>query len=146
PKIINTPLFYVISDNENGLYVRNLRFQATENYNPSKGTENALVLVGGDGKSYLENVRVSLNNKSYLALNKNDSSVLMNSRFKDGLRYWDFNDGVSLQARISSNDSETIVFSKNGASLSQSVLVKSTGILSGGMMLKIVSGDLKLTL
>ncbi|MDH8517211.1 hypothetical protein QIH19_27630, partial [Klebsiella pneumoniae] len=56
PKIINTPLFYVISDNENGLYVRNLRFQATENYNPSKGTENALVLVGGDGKSYLENV------------------------------------------------------------------------------------------
>ncbi len=27
PKIINTPLFYVISDNENGLYVRNLRFQ-----------------------------------------------------------------------------------------------------------------------
>ncbi|MEI6993791.1 hypothetical protein ACOIDJ_32140, partial [Klebsiella pneumoniae] len=93
----------------------------------------ALVLVGGDGKSYLENVRVSLNNKSYLALNKNDSSVLMNSRFKDGLRYWDFNDGVSLQARISSNDSETIVFSKNGASLSQSVLVKSTGILSGGM-------------
>ncbi|EOU8137331.1 hypothetical protein NR671_004709, partial [Escherichia coli] len=57
-----------------------------------------------------------------------------------------FSDGVSLQACISFNKSETIVFSKNGASLSQSVLVKSTGILSGGMMLKIVSGDLKLTL
>ena len=146
PKLINTPLFYVVNDNENGLYVRNLRFQATENYNPSKGVENALVLVGGDGKSYLENVRVSLNNKSYMALNKNDSSVLMNTRFIDGLRYWDFNDGIRLQESHITNFSNVVLFSKNGAKLSQHVSVKSDGVLSGGLMLKIVSGDFKITL
>ncbi|HED1507135.1 TPA: hypothetical protein R4S70_004721 [Raoultella ornithinolytica] len=146
PKIINTPLFYVVDGNNKGLYLRNLQFKSTKNYNPSLGTEHALVLVGGEGKSVLENIRVSFDDKSYIALNKNNSSVLMNSRFQNGLRYWEFNDGVSYNKGYAKGLSDVISFSKNEAKISQSVSLRGSGVLTGGLMVNVISGELRLTL
>lgn len=139
PKVIDTPLFYVAEDNQYlGMYINNLRCDQNENFNPSFGKENALVLIGGKGRVVIDNVQINANNKNYFALSKTTNLVISNPYFSNGLQSWNISGNVVVQNSITKFSKQSVIV-ENNSSLSQMLHVESNAVLTGGMWVKFVN-------
>jgi len=136
PKVIDTPLFYVDDENRYlGLYINNLRCDQNANFNPSFGTENTLVLVGGKGRAVIENIQINASNKNYFALSKTANIVISDPYFDKGLQSWKCSGKVVVQ-KLVTKFSDQAISMQSGSSIYQDIFVKENAILSGGMWIK----------
>ncbi|HHT1050717.1 TPA: hypothetical protein ACTYEH_001258 [Raoultella ornithinolytica] len=141
PKIITTPIFYVMDKNKSlGLYINNLRYDQKHNFDPSLSDVEGVFLVGGEGKVVIDNMFTNMIDSNFVALSKTSNILLVNQDFKSNLQGWDSSGHVIVQNNVCRVSHNCLLLSGK-SSVQQKIIIQSDEVITGGVWAKLSSND-----